>query len=251
MIGVGPYDMWAIEYGYTLGDTKEVLKKVSDPMHDLRHRRGHRRPRPPRTPLRLSSQPPRLRPAASWPSPRLLSRQDPRQVRQGRRAVVQGTPRLRDHPGHPDQRRQHHVQLDRRLLVNRDRKGDPGNRAPSPPVSADQPSERPQVHHRQLLQRRGLRPHARAARQDDRQQGREPPAPTPTWPVTDRITGVPSPRSHMLMSPSRLRRVYDNETYVDRPKDAVHAPRAPRHGQRCSLEGTRWASRPRFTPVSR
>ena len=31
MIDIGPYDMWAIEYGYTFGDTKEVLKRVAEP----------------------------------------------------------------------------------------------------------------------------------------------------------------------------------------------------------------------------
>ena len=31
MTGVGPYDMWAIEYGYGFGDIKEVLKRVAEP----------------------------------------------------------------------------------------------------------------------------------------------------------------------------------------------------------------------------
>ena len=33
MIGIGPYDMWAIEYGYTTGDLKEVLSKSNLPEH--------------------------------------------------------------------------------------------------------------------------------------------------------------------------------------------------------------------------
>jgi len=31
MTGIGPYDEWAIEYGYTFGDTKAVLARVNEP----------------------------------------------------------------------------------------------------------------------------------------------------------------------------------------------------------------------------
>tara|TARA_B110000495_G_scaffold116901_1_gene101475 strand:- start:152 stop:2854 length:2703 start_codon:yes stop_codon:yes gene_type:complete len=31
MIGIGPYDYWAIEYGYTTGDTAEVLARAGEP----------------------------------------------------------------------------------------------------------------------------------------------------------------------------------------------------------------------------
>ena len=33
MIAVGPYDLWAIEYGYTFEDPKEVLSRVGEPEH--------------------------------------------------------------------------------------------------------------------------------------------------------------------------------------------------------------------------
>jgi len=33
MIDIGPYDMWAIEYGYTFDDPKKVLERASDPEH--------------------------------------------------------------------------------------------------------------------------------------------------------------------------------------------------------------------------
>ena len=33
MIGIGPYDYWAIEYGYTTGDTADVLARSSEPAH--------------------------------------------------------------------------------------------------------------------------------------------------------------------------------------------------------------------------
>ena len=33
MIDIGPYDMWAINYGYTFGDTKPILAETSKPEH--------------------------------------------------------------------------------------------------------------------------------------------------------------------------------------------------------------------------
>lgn len=33
MIGIGPYDMWAIEYGYTFDDPAKVVSRVGDPAH--------------------------------------------------------------------------------------------------------------------------------------------------------------------------------------------------------------------------
>jgi len=33
MVGIGPYDMWAIEYGYTFDDPKKVLARVGEPAH--------------------------------------------------------------------------------------------------------------------------------------------------------------------------------------------------------------------------
>ena len=33
MIGIGPYDFWAIEYGYTFDNPEDVLKEADDPMH--------------------------------------------------------------------------------------------------------------------------------------------------------------------------------------------------------------------------
>ena len=33
MIGIGPYDMWAIEFGYTFGDPNKVLERVGEPEH--------------------------------------------------------------------------------------------------------------------------------------------------------------------------------------------------------------------------
>ena len=31
MVTIGPYDYWAIEYGYTTGDTNKVLSRVAEP----------------------------------------------------------------------------------------------------------------------------------------------------------------------------------------------------------------------------
>src|SRR5262249_50618749 len=46
----------------------------------------------------------------------------------------------------------------------------------------------------------------------------------PTFPIHDRIMGVQSSVLTMLLNPTRLRRVYDNEFLVDAEKDAVTLP---------------------------
>ncbi len=45
-----------------------------------------------------------------------------------------------------------------------------------------------------------------------------------TFPVHDRIMGMQSSVLTMLLNPTRLRRIYDNESLVDRDADAVTLP---------------------------
>src|SRR5207302_2176470 len=45
-----------------------------------------------------------------------------------------------------------------------------------------------------------------------------------TYPLHDRVMGVQSSVLTMLMNPTRLRRIYDNESLVDRDQDAVTLP---------------------------
>ena len=46
----------------------------------------------------------------------------------------------------------------------------------------------------------------------------------PTWPIHDRIMGVQSSTLTMLMNPTTLRRVYDNEFRVPSDQDALTLP---------------------------
>ena len=55
MIGIGPYDHWAIEYGYTPDESKlkDILKRVSEARTSICHRRRYQWPRPFGPSLRL------------------------------------------------------------------------------------------------------------------------------------------------------------------------------------------------------
>jgi hypothetical protein len=111
--------------------------------------------------------------------------------------------------------------------VNRDKKGDPGNRASLIPIPADQ-------------QRRAFDFVLRNAFRDDafgltneilsrmtvdkwadegvRSMGES------TFPIHDRILGVQSSALTLLMNPTTLRRVFDNEQLVPKDQDAVTLP---------------------------
>jgi hypothetical protein len=111
--------------------------------------------------------------------------------------------------------------------VNRDKKGDPGNRQSLVPVPAEQ-------------QRKALDFVMRNAFRDDafglsnailsrltvdkwidegvRSMGES------TFPVHDRILGIQASALTMLMNPTTLRRVYDNEQLVPRDQDALTLP---------------------------
>ena len=61
MRGIGPYDEWAIEYGYTFGDTKKVLSRVAEPELAFGSDEGHQWSRPTCSSLRLWSRSAELR----------------------------------------------------------------------------------------------------------------------------------------------------------------------------------------------
>ena len=101
MIDIGPYDLWAIEYGYTFDDLDEGPRARRGAGARVRHRRGHRRPRSARPPLRLLGRPARLRQepdAHRRAAPRALL---DKFVKDGE-SWSKAPARLRDHPEHPD-----------------------------------------------------------------------------------------------------------------------------------------------------
>lgn len=221
-IGVGPYDMWAIEYGYTLGDTKEVLKKVSDPMLTYGTDEDTGGPDPLARRYDLTANP--IEYAQQLIKLATLSRQ-----RLLDKFVKDGEPWAKA-------RRGYEITLSTQTnavsivsnwiggaIVHRDRKGDPGDRNPVNPVSAQTQRDALKfvIDNSFNEASYGLTPEILVKMTVNKD---ESPRTDPTWPVSDRIVGVAKSSLSMVMSPARLRRVYDNEAFIDASADAFTLP---------------------------
>ncbi len=117
MIDIGPYDFWAIEYGYTFEDKKlpEILKRCSEPELQYATDEDTSGPDPlarrydfSKDPLDYAQEQMKLDQPVPWP--------DPGQVCQGRRQLGQGPSRLRADPQPADSCCRHDGQLGRRCL---------------------------------------------------------------------------------------------------------------------------------------
>jgi hypothetical protein len=114
--------------------------------------------------------------------------------------------------------------------VNRDRKGDPNGRAPVSVI----PVEKQRAALKFLLENAfqdeafGLTPDLLARMTVDKwldgDGARSALSSEPTWPVHDRIMGIQSSTLTMLMNPTTLRRVYDNEFRTPSDQDALTLP---------------------------
>lgn len=222
MVGIGTYDEWAIEYGYGTGDTKEVLKRVSEPGH-----------------MYLTDE------DTAGPDP--LGRRydfaaDPLSYAQGlMKLATNSRAKILDKfvkDGEPwsRARRGYEITLSTQLNslsimanwvgganVNRDRKGDPGARPPLTPIAAKAQRDALKycIDNGFTDEAYGLTPEllVKMTVNKDESAGTES-----TWPVHDRISGVQSSVLTMLMNPTKLRRVYDNEVFVPGDQEAFTLP---------------------------
>ncbi len=226
MTGIGPYDMWAIEYGYTFGDTKPILARVAEPELAYATDEDTSGPDPlarrydfSRDPADFAENQMRL---AKHHRERLLSK-----------FIVDGDSWDRVRYGY-----ELTLSLQTRAIsmmsnwvggafVNRDKKGDPNGRKPIEVVSADQ-------------QRRalkfvvtnafsdgafGLTPELVTAMGLDKWSDNASSMFTEsTWPVHDRIMGIQASALTGLMNPTTLKRVYDNEFRMPAEVDMLTLP---------------------------
>jgi hypothetical protein len=229
MVTLGPYDMWAIEYGYTSEkDLKPILARVAE--DDL----------------------PYLTDEDTWGPDPLCRRfdygKDPLDYAESQfrliqhlrtqlldRVVDDGESWQKARDGYMLLLNKHMsaVSISANFLggayVNRDRKGDPGDRDPITVVPADE-------------QRRalafvidntfsdgafGLTEDLLAKMTVDKwfdPGGQRYIYEDPTWPVHDRIMGMQAAALTMVMNPTTLRRVYDNEYRIPADEDALTLP---------------------------
>ncbi len=227
MIAVGPYDQWAIEYGYGSTDSKEVLKRVSEP--ELVYATDEDTGGPDPLARRYDF--------AADPRDYAISRMKLAKFQRGR--ILDKF--VKDGDSWAKSRRGYQITLASQTdainimaswlggaFVNRDKKGDPGNRTPINPVPAAQ--QRAAL---KFVIENSFYDDSFALNSDLLQKmtvdkwsdgGNGNPGTEPTWPVHDRIMGIQSSALTMLMNPTTLRRVYDNEFLIPKGEDALTLP---------------------------
>ncbi|MCC6675908.1 MAG: zinc-dependent metalloprotease [Phycisphaerales bacterium] len=228
MTGVGAYDMWAIEYGYTLEDPKEVVKRVAE--KDLRYATDEdtfgpdplaRRYDFSANPLDYAKSQMKL---AKYHRERLLSKfvkdgESWSKARKGYELTLglqtRGLSMMANWVGG--------------AYVNRDRKGDPNARNPVEivPAGTQRDALKWVIDNSFFDDSFGLTPELRDKMTVDKwmdQGGFQDAMQDATWPIHDRIAGIQSSVMTMLMNPTRLKRVFDNEFGVPADQDALTLP---------------------------
>ncbi|MEM9645411.1 MAG: zinc-dependent metalloprotease [Planctomycetota bacterium] len=230
MIDIGPYDYWAIEYGYSFDSKKlpEILKRCSEP--ELQYA----------TDEDTSGPDPYARRYDFAKDPLSYAKEQMKLVSVYRERILEKF--VKDGDSWAKARRGYELTLSLQsrtvsmmanwvggAFVNRDKKGDPGDRAPVEVVSAK-------------AQREALNYVIETTFQDDA-FGLEPKllerlgvdkwldggahrsmSGEATWPIHDRVLGIQASALTMLMNPTTLRRVYDNELRLPEDEDALTLP---------------------------
>jgi hypothetical protein len=230
MLTIGPYDMWAIEYGYTLeSDLKPILERVAEP--ELAYA----------TDEDTGGPDPLARRYDFSKNPLDYAKEQMRLARYHRERILDKFVKDGDSWSYARHGYEMTLALQTRAIgmmaswvggafVNRDKKGDKNGRAPIEVVPAATQRDalkfvientfEDEVYglDRELLSRMTV---------DKWLDGDDAFAAfttEPTWPVHDRVMGVQASALTMLMNPTTLRRVYDNEFRVPADEDALTLP---------------------------
>jgi len=228
MIGIGPYDFWAIEYGYTFDkDLKPILARCVEPEHQYSTDQDTIGPDPlarrydfTSNPLDYAKNQTKL---TNYHRGRLLDKfvkdgESWSHVRRGYELTlalqVRSLGMMANWIGGTSIRREH--------------KGDKGNRAPIEAVPAKMQREALQwvIDHAFVDEVFGLKPELLQHMKNDTLSADESfrRIEEGNFPIHDRIMGIQGSVLTMLMNPITLRRIHDNEMLIDRDKDALTMP---------------------------
>ncbi|MEL7496382.1 MAG: zinc-dependent metalloprotease [Planctomycetota bacterium] len=225
MIGIGPYDFWAIEYGYTLDDKKlpEILKRVAEPELVFATDEDTLGPDP------------LARRYDFGKNPLDFAEDQMELAHQHREKILESF--VEDGEPWEKARRGYLMTLGLQVksasmmanwlggtYVYRDKKGDPNGRTPVQVVEAKKQRDALNfvIENMFFDEAYGLNPelinHMTVDYFDDtfNRITNEP-----AWPIHDRIMGVQATALTQLLNPTTLRRVYDNEFRVPADDDAV------------------------------
>lgn len=224
---IGPYDFWVIEFGYG-DDPKKTLERVADPLLVYATDEDTTGPDPLARTYDMGANPLDYAKSqielAKWHRERLLTRfvkdgQSWSRVRRGYTITLgmqtRSVSMMQGFVGG--------------AFVNRDRKGDPNGRPPVVPVPAAQQREALKFIIEQAFRDEsfGLTPEIMQKMTTDKWMdagGFSEGMQDALFPIHDRIGGIQSSVLTMLMNPTKLRRIYDNEFLVPRDQDALTLP---------------------------
>jgi hypothetical protein len=228
VINIGPYDMWAIEYGYGFGDPKKVLERVAEP--ELQYG----------TDEDTWGPDPYARRYDMGKDPLTYAQNQMELIRVHREKLL--TDFVADGESWSEARRGYQMTLGLQTRavsmmsnwlggahVYRDKKGDPNGRSPIEVVGAD--TQRDALAfvientfydkafgvNSELLQHMTVDKWWDSTSMGSIFQD-------PTFPIHDRIMGIQASGLTMVMNPYTLQRVLDNEVFVPAEADALTLP---------------------------
>jgi hypothetical protein len=224
MIGVGPYDMWAIEYGYTLGKEEDVLKRSNEPAHAYLTDEDTGGPDPLAKRYDFSK------------DPLTYAQNQMRIVNKLREDLL--TSYVEDGESWSKARRGYETTLRMQSgsagmlvdwiggsFVNRNKKGDFGDEGVTPVTVV--PAEQQRAALNFVVENIfnedafNISPELLAHFNVDKWYGGGGDSGEATWPVHDRILGLQASMLSSILAPSRLGMVYDNEYRVPEGEDAL------------------------------
>ena len=253
MIGIGPYDMWAIEYGYTFDEKglPKILSRVAEPELAFCTDEDTFGPDPLARRYDFSQDP-------------LDFAKDQMALAQLHRGKILDE-FVKDGDAWEKARKGYLMTLALQnkstsmmanwiggTFVNRDKKGDPNGRKPIVVVPVDKQREALDFVIENIFfdEAFGLTPELLTHMTSDYFGGffysmtNEP-----AWPVHDRIMGIQASTLSQLMNPTVLRRVYDNEFRVPSDEDALTLNETVDQGQR-QRSGRNWTNRQKVNSPS-
>lgn len=230
MTDIGPYDYWAIEYGYTFDDKKlpEILKRCSEPELQYATDEDTSGPDPLATRYDFSA------------DPLDYANEQMKLVALYRDRLLDKF--VKDGQSWARARRGYELTLSMQMravsmmanwvggaFVHRDKKGDPGDRAPVEVVPAEQQRAALEFVIETTFKDEayGLTPQLLERMSVDKwldSGARSTMAAEATWPIHDRILGMQASALTLLMNPTTLRRVLDNEMRLPAETDALTLP---------------------------
>ncbi|MFT4540565.1 MAG: hypothetical protein ACI835_003016 [Planctomycetota bacterium] len=228
MIGVGPYDDWAIEFGYGFGDRAEVLKRASEPELVYATDEDTMGPDPLARRYDLAAEP------YEWVQNQM------KLVEESRAQIL--TKFVKDGDSWSQARRGYEIGLRQQrgavgvmanwlggVFITRSTKGDDDNRNPHEVVSSEQQRTALKfvIENTFFDDAFGLTSELLSKMTRDKwsdQSGRGSSYQDSTYPIHEKISGIQATTLTQMLNPSTLRRIYDNELYVPETEDVLTLP---------------------------